>query len=49
MKTKHTTMPAREYYGDNPLWTPYVYYRLFTAQKPQKKTLMQKIVEALKW
>lgn len=50
MKTqtqKHKTMPAREYYGDRPLWTPSIYSRMF-ADKP-KKSIFAKILEVLKW
>lgn len=34
MKTEaHKTMPAREYFGDRPLWTPETYYRIATASE----------------
>lgn len=37
MKTEtHKTMPAREYYGDRPLWTPEAYYRIATAKTESK-------------
>ena len=34
MKTNtRKTMPAREYYGDRPLWTPETYFRLATTSE----------------